>query len=241
MNVHASTRQRGQVPALVRSAHPRQAVLLAVAVGVAAAIAGRPAREALVAGAAVLVAQLLLGLVNDVADERADVRSGASGKPVAEGALPAGNASFVAVVLLLLLVPLSLQNGTVAGSTLLITVVVGFVHDRWLHRTWLSWLGWAVTFGLLPAFLSYGGWGGGRHGGPPTVAITAVAAVLGVCVHFLTTLPDLVVDHQSGARNLPLLVALRTGAPRLLVGTVVVTLAAVAGLVVVALRVGLHQ
>jgi 4-hydroxybenzoate polyprenyltransferase len=241
MNVHVESRRRGQVSGLVRCAHPKQSMLLAVGVGLAAAIAGRPAREALVAGAAVLVAQLLLGLVNDVVDERADVRSGVTGKPVAEGVVPAGNATFVAVVLLLLLVPLSLQNGTVAGGTLLITVVVGFVHDRWLHRTWLSWLGWAATFGLLPAFLSYGGWGGGRHGGPPTVAITVVAALLGVCVHFLTTLPDLVADHQSGARNLPLLVALRTGAPKLLIASVVATVAAAAGLVVVALQVGLHQ
>lgn len=241
MNVHAETRQRSQVLALVRCAHPRLSVLLAVGVGVAAALAGRPTREALVAGAAVLVAQLLLGLVNDVVDERADIRSGVAGKPVAEGVVPAGNATFVAVVLLLVLVPLSLQSGTVAGGTLLLTVAVGFVHNRWLHRTWLSWLGWAVTFGLLPAFLSYGGWGGGRHGGPPTVAITVVGALLGICVHFLTTLPDLVADHQSGARNLPLLVALRTGAPKLLIASAVATAAVVAALVLVALRVGLHQ
>ena len=241
MNVHAETRRRGQLLELVRCAHPGQSVLLGVGVGVAAAAAGRPAREAVVAGLAVLVAQLVLGLVNDVVDERADLRSGASGKPVAEGVVPAGNATFLAVVLLLLLVPLSLQSGTVAGGALLLTVVVGFVHNRWLHRTWLSWLGWAATFGLLPAFLSYGGWGGGRHGGPPTVAITLVAAALGVCLHFLTTLPDLVADRQSGARNLPLLIALRTGAPKLLVVSAVATAAAVAGLVLVGLRVGLHQ
>lgn len=241
MNVHADARRSTQLVALVRCAHPRQAILLGVAIGVAAALTGRPAREAVVAGAAVLVAQLALGLVNDVADERADVRSGVSGKPVADGVVPAGNASFMAILLALLLVPLSLQNGTVAGGALLLTLAVGFVHDKWLHRTWLSWLGWAATFGLLPAFLSYGGWGGGLHGGPPTVAVTVVAALLGVCVHFLTTLPDLVADHQSGSRNLPLLVALRVGAPRLLVATIVVTVLVVAGLVVAVVQVGLQQ
>ncbi|HEY6933131.1 MAG TPA: UbiA family prenyltransferase [Marmoricola sp.] len=242
MDAHAPAHPRSsQATGLVRCTHPKQSVLLGLAVGVAAALSGRPAREALVAGAAVLVAQLLLGLVNDVVDERADIRSGAAGKPVAEGDVPAGNATFLAVVLLLLVVPLSLQNGTVAGIALLATVLVGFVHDRWLHRTWLSWLGWAVTFALLPAFLSYGGWGGGMHGGPPTIAVTVAAAVLGVCVHFLTTLPDLVADNQSGARNLPLLVALRTGAPKLLVASVIVTALAVAGLVVVVLQVGLRQ
>ncbi|HEU4567807.1 MAG TPA: UbiA family prenyltransferase [Marmoricola sp.] len=241
MDAHARRRRRGQPLALLACAHPKQALLLGLAVGAAAAAAGRPPREALVAGGAVLVAQLVLGLVNDVVDERADVRSGVSGKPVAAGVVPAGNATFVAVVLLLPLVPLSLQNGTVAGGALLLTIVVGLVHNRWLHRTWLSWLGWAATFGLLPAFLSYGGWGGGEHGGPPTVAVTVAAAALGVCLHFLTTLPDLVADNQSGARNLPLLVALRTGAPALLVLSLLATAGAVAALVVVSLRVGLRQ
>lgn len=241
MSQHATVRRRSQLLPLVRCTHPRQALLLGLGIGVAAAVAGRPAREALVAGAAVLVAQLALGLVNDVTDERADVRSGVSGKPVAEGVVPAGNATFVAIVLGLLLVPLSLQNGTVAGGALLLTAAVGVVHDRWLHRTWLSWLGWAATFGLLPAFLSYGGWGGGLHGGPPTVAITVVAALLGVCVHFLTTLPDLVADNQSGARNLPLLVALRTGAPRLLLASIVLTVLVAAALVWVWVQVGLRQ
>ncbi|HET8603094.1 MAG TPA: UbiA family prenyltransferase [Marmoricola sp.] len=241
MSQHATVRRRSQLLPLVRCTHPRQALLLGLGIGVAAAVAGRPAREALVAGAAVLVAQLALGLVNDVTDERADVRSGVSGKPVAEGVVPAGNATFVAIVLGLLLVPLSLQNGTVAGGALLLTAAVGVVHDRWLHRTWLSWLGWAATFGLLPAFLSYGGWGGRLHGGPPTVAITVVAALLGVCVHFLTALPDLVADNQSGARNLPLLVALRTGAPRLLLASIVLTVLVAAALVWVWVQVGLQQ
>src|SRR5690348_12286770 len=86
MDAHAPAHPRSsQATGLVRCTHPKQSVLLGLAVGVAAALSGRPAREALVAGAAVLVAQLLLGLVNDVVDERADIRSGAAGKPVAEG------------------------------------------------------------------------------------------------------------------------------------------------------------
>ena len=73
-----------------------------------------------------------------------------------------------------------------------------------------------MSFGLLPAFLSYGGLGGGLHGGPPTLAMTVLAALLGIGVHFLTALPDLVEDNQTGVRHLPLRIALRTGAPRLL-------------------------
>ncbi len=52
-----------------------------------------------------------------------------------------------------------------------------------------------------------------------------------MCVHFLTSLPDLVVDNQAGTKNLPLRVALRTGAPRLLVVAIAVTVVVVAAIV----------
>jgi len=66
-----------------------------------------------------------------------------------------------------------------------------------------------------------------------------LSALLGVCVHFLTSLPDLVEDNKSGARNLPLRIALRTGAPRLLVASLVVTVLVVAGIIYTALTAGI--
>lgn len=163
---------------------------------------------------------------------------------MAEGphsAVPAGNATFAIIVLLLLAIPCSLQNGTAAGLALLATVLVAYLHNRSLHRTPFSFLGWAVTFALFPAFLSYGGWGGGVHGAPPTWWMTGAAAFLGVCYHLVTTLPDLAADHRAGVHNLPLVIALRTGATKLLVISVVLSLLGVAGVVVVALEYGLRQ
>ena len=58
-----------------------------------------------------------------------------------------------------------------------------------------------------------------------------LCALLGFCVHFLTSLPDLVVDNQAGTRHLPLRVALRTGAPRLMVVAVVATLVVLVAIV----------
>jgi 4-hydroxybenzoate polyprenyltransferase len=142
---------------------------------------------------------------------------GAKGKPIAEGIIPAGNASFAVAVLLLLVIPLSLQNGTEAGLYVLATLVVGFVHNRWLHTTPLSWVGWSATFALLTFFVTYGGWGREADGSAPLTTFVVLCALLGFCVHFLTSLPDLVVDNQAGTRHLPLRVALRTGAPRLMV------------------------
>ena len=190
-------------------------------------------------GVAVLVAQLVMGLVNDVFDIEADRRSGASGKPLAEGIVPPGNATFLIAALLLLVLPLSLQNGTAAGLVLLSTLVVGVVHNRWLHRTALSWVGWSATFALLTYFVTLGGWGRDADGSAPFTSFVILCAVLGFLVHFLTSLPDLVKDNLSGVRHLPLLVALRTGAPRLFVVTLVATVLVVAAIVYTALASGI--
>jgi 4-hydroxybenzoate polyprenyltransferase len=241
MSEAVSTTRTGQVRDLVRSAHPKQAVFLSAVVGILAAIDGRPEREYLVAAAAVLAVQLSLGLSNDRCDQHHDNRAQTAGKPIATGALPATRASYWMMVLVLVAVPLSMYSGTVAGVALVATLPIGWAHNRWLHRTAFSWLGWTLTFGLLPAFLAYGGWGKGVHGDPPTYAVTGAAAAVGFCLHFVTTLGDLVDDNKSGARNLPLRIALRIGAPRLLVLTILLTAAAVAGLAVATLTLGLRQ
>lgn len=221
--------------------HPKQSLLLSVAIGVLAAADGRPAREFLSAAGAVLLVQLSLGLSNDICDQDHDYRAQTQKKPIAEGRVDVGTASYLLMVLVLLSVPLSVQNGAAAGGALLLTLPIGWVHNRWLHRTGFSFLGWTASAALYPAFLSYGGWAGTVHGSAPTWAVTAAAAALGFCAHLVTSLGDLVDDNKSGARNLPLLIALRTGAPRLLFLTTVLTAASVASLVVAGLSVGLRQ
>ena len=43
-----------------------------------------------------------------------------------------------------------------------------------------SWWSWAASFALLPAYLSYGGWGGQYVGSAPEVAMVVLAALLGI-------------------------------------------------------------
>ncbi len=231
----------GHAKVLLRAVHPRQAVAFAVVVGALVALMGRDLREVGVSAAAVLVTQLIMGLVNDVADADRDRLSGAAGKPVAEGTLPAENANFFAIVLLLLAIPLSLQNGISAGIALLATLAVGFVHNRWLHGTVLSFAGWAATFALLAYFVTLGGWGAQAEGSQPLTPFVVLVAVLGVGVHFLTSLPDLVVDNAAKVRHLPLRIALRTGAPRLLLLSGLVTLATLVLVIYTALTVGIAR
>ena len=228
----------GQLRGLLRAAHPRQALAFALVVAVLVALTGRPAREVLVSGVAVLLAQLAMGLLNDLFDIDRDRMGGAKNKPIAEGIVPSGNASFAIVVLLLLVIPLSLQNGTQAGVYLLATLVVGFVHNRWLHPTLLSWVGWSATFALLTFFVTYGGWGHDADGSAPLTSFVVLCALLGLCVHFLTSLPDLVVDNQAGLKHLPLRIALRTGAPRLMVIAGIATVVVLVAIVVTTAQAG---
>lgn len=226
---------------LLRAAHPRQALLTTAGLAAAAAIAGRPGREVGLVALTVLVGQAVLGWHNDIVDRRRDGRRLPSGKPIADGYLEVGTAWFALLCALLLLVPVSVSNGVVAGSFYLVSVAIGLLGNVALRRSWLSWAPWAAAYALYPAFLSYGGWGGQVTGNPPEPAMTALAAAVGVGVHFLCALPGLVADHEDGYRHLPLRVALKVGATRLLVLSLAWTLLALVAMLVVGDSVGLSS
>jgi 4-hydroxybenzoate polyprenyltransferase len=202
---------------LLQAAHPRQAVLTALFVAGAAALSGRPTREVLVVLATVLVGQVILGWHNDLVDRDRDARHDLPGKPIAQGRLDPGTAWFALVCAVLLVVPLSITSGITAGAIYLLSLAVGLLGNVVLRQGLLSWVPWAVSFGLLPGYLSYGGWGGEFTGAPPNVAMTVLFALLGVGVHFLRALWGLVPDNDDGWTYLPLRLGLRLGATRLLV------------------------
>lgn len=231
----------GQLRGVLRAAHPRLAAGVALAVALMAAIDGRAPREVVVVFVAVLLAGAALGLHNDVVDAEEDRGTSRAGKPLATGVVPPGNSTFAIAVLGLILVPVSFQVGFAAGFALLAATALLAAHNTWWHRGRLSWLGPVLATALLPAYLAYGGWGGGLHGGPPSLAFTASAALVGLCLHLGTSLPDLVIDDQAGRRTVPLAIGLRTGATRLRVITVVLSVLAAVALLTSALLVGLRQ
>ena len=234
-------KQRGTVSSLVLACHPLPTAAMTIVLTAAAALSGRSGVECLLVAATVLTGQLTVGWINDVVDADRDRRVGRRDKPVAMGWLDPGTVTFATACAFLVVVPLSVANGTVAGIAHLAAVLSAWAYNFWFKRTVLSWLPYAVSFGLLPAFLSYGGLGGGYHGGPPTIAMTVLAGLLGIGIHFANTLPDLVEDNETGVRHLPLRIALRIGAPKLLWITTAYTVLVAAGLVIAALTVGLRQ
>ena len=227
---------------LVRAAHPRQALVTAVAMTVAAALAGRPSRELLLILGTVLVGQVILGWFNDLVDRKRDARHQLTGKPLADGRLDPGTVWFCLALAIFLVVPLSVANGLYAGSAYLISLAIGLLGQWvWLRRGFFSWLPWAAAFALYPAFLSYGGWGGQEKGAPPELLVTGLAALLGIGVHLLTALWGLVPDNEDKWSYLPLKLGLKIGASRLLWLAGTYTVLVVVGLAFAGTHVGLAQ
>ena len=234
-------RNPGTAISLVLAAHPLFSIMVALGVAGAAALSGRPLREVGLVLVTVLVGRMTAGWLNDVADRGRDIAVERHDKPVARGWIHPSTVTFAVACATCLLVPLSLSNGTQAGLAHLGSVLAAWASSTRIKLTAWSWLPWAVSFALLPAFLAYGGWGGGLHGAPPTWEVTGLAALLGVGIHVLVALPDLVADNRNGVRSLPLRIALRTGAARLLWLTCAYLALVTAGLAVAGLTVGLRQ
>jgi 4-hydroxybenzoate polyprenyltransferase len=190
----------------------------------------------------VLVGQSCLGWFNDLVDRRRDARHHATGKPVADGRLDPGTVWFVLAVGVFVVVPLSVANGVYAGAAYLTSLGVAVLGTwTWIRQGFFSWVPWAASFGLLPAFLSYGGWGGQDNGAPPEILVTVLAAALGIGVHFLRALWGLVPDNADGWTYLPLKLGLRLGASRLLWVSSVYTVGVAVALAFAATSVGLAQ
>jgi 4-hydroxybenzoate polyprenyltransferase len=223
---------------LLRAAHPRQALVTAAALGTAAAVAGRPLREVGLVALTVLVGQSLVGWADDLTDRERDARRRPD-KPLASGRLDPGTVWVALTCAFLLVVPLAVANGRRAGATYLALLVVSAVGDRLLHARALSFVPWMASFALYPAFLAYGGWGGVGSPTPPVPVMVALAAALGLGVHVLLALPGLVHDHEEGEKSFPMLVALRTGTPRLLLLAGVWTTLVVAAILIAGRTAGL--
>ena len=113
--VRAAVRKEGQLGLLLLASHPLQAIVLGGLVGGLALLSDRTFGQAVMACLAVLLVQLALGLHNDVSDAALDRKAKRATKPIGMGELPSGNATYLAIVLLVLAIPVSLQSGTVAG------------------------------------------------------------------------------------------------------------------------------
>ncbi|MBF9072708.1 UbiA family prenyltransferase [Streptacidiphilus sp. NEAU-YB345] len=169
-----------------------------MAIALAAAL-GRSLAGCVLVGVAVLSGQLCIGWSNDLVDMRRDIRAGRRDKPLAVGSLAPSRTAAAALGAGAVCVPLSLACGVAAGAAHLSGVAAGLAYNAVLKRTRWSWLPYALAFGLLPAFVTFGVPG---RPWPPWWLMTA-GALLGVGAHLTNVLPDIDADLAAGVRGLP--------------------------------------
>ena len=177
--------------ALVRACHPEPTLLVTlVATALAASVDARTGWVF----TAFLSGQLTTGWTNDWRDRERDLAAGRTDKPVGLSASVVGRAAVAAGFAC---VPLSLAMGLRAGLWHLVAVATAAAYNLRLKSTALSWLPYAVSFGLVPSVvtLGVGTWA-------PWWA-SAAGALLGVGAHLANTLPDLDDDLATGVRGLP--------------------------------------
>jgi 4-hydroxybenzoate polyprenyltransferase len=188
----------GTVRGLVRACHPEPtAAVTAVAAALAAAV-GRGIPGTVAVAAAVLAGQLSVGWMNDYLDRDRDVRVDRADKPLVAGRLAPATLRTATVWAAVAVVPLSLLSGPVAGVLHLAAVASAWSYNLWLKATPLSVLPYAVSFGLLPAFIT-----AGLPGHPVVGWLVAAGALLGAGAHFANVLPDIDDDLATGVRGLP--------------------------------------
>ena len=187
-----------QVRALALSCHPLPSMAVSALSAGLAALADLPAGRAVLVTTAVFTGQLSIGWSNDYLDAERDRVAHRSDKPVAAGAVAPRVAGAAAVVALILTLPLSAALGW-GGAAALVIVLCGWLYNLGLKATALSWLPYAIAFGMLPAVATLSAspprW--------PAAWALAAGALLGVAAHLTNVLPDLRDDVAAGVRGLP--------------------------------------
>ncbi|MGV8966173.1 MAG: UbiA family prenyltransferase [Cellulomonas sp.] len=187
------------VGGLARSCHlgPTLAVTAlttALAIGV-----GADARTCALIGTAIFTGQLSVGWSNDWIDAARDRTVGRADKPIVSGAVTLSMVRVAALIALACCVPVSLATGWRAGSVHLLAVGAAWGYNLGLKSTPWSWVPYALSFGLLPAFVALALPG---HPWPAGWAVAA-AALLGIGAHLANVVPDLDDDRSTGVHGLP--------------------------------------
>lgn len=184
---------------LLLACHPLPTIAVTVISGGLAAAVGLPVATAALLVAAVLTGQLSIGWSNDLIDAERDRRAGRTDKPLAVGGVDRRLTMVATGVAVLATVALSAVLGLPAGLAALLIVVCGGAYNFGVRSTVLSFLPYAVAFGILPATATLAL---PEHPWPAWWAMSA-GAMLGVAAHLVNVLPDLVADAQNGIRGLP--------------------------------------
>ena len=177
----------------VRAAHPLPTIAVSLVITAFAWSLGWTGWLLVTVFAAILIGQLSIGWSNDAFDASLDARVGRASKPTVALTVSAGALWIAAVSALIIAILLSWAvAGWLGGSFHVFAILMAWLYNIRLSRTVWSWLPYALAFGAMPAFLSFG-----LNDEPPTVWAVAVFAIIGVSAHLANALPD--ADSDAGA------------------------------------------
>lgn len=190
------TRRAGA--ALALACHPGPTLAVTAVTGVLAVAVGHRLGSGVLVTAAVLTGQLSIGWGNDWLDRDRDRSSARRDKPLAAGAV--GPATVLAAALAAAggCIVLSLLTGAVPGVLHLSAVASAWAYNIGVKATAASPLPFAVSFGLLPAFVVAAAPGSQQA----PIWMVVAGALLGTGAHFANVLPDLDHDLATGVRGL---------------------------------------
>lgn len=148
----------------------------------------------------ILIGQLSVGWSNDAFDARTDATAQRTSKPTVAGLVTKRALWIAAIVAVALSSALSwVVAGWVGGSFHVFALAMAWLYNTALSRTAWSWLPYALAFGSMPAFLTYG-----LDGTAPPAWTVAVFAIVGVSGHLANAVPDLESDAAVGMDGLVL-------------------------------------
>jgi len=153
----------------------------------------------------ILVGQLSVGWSNDAHDANLDARIGRGTKPTVAQDVSARVLWIAGVLALLVAILLSWAvAGWLGGSFHVFAILMAWLYNIRLSRTVWSWLPYALAFGAMPAFLSFG-----LNNEPPTLWSVAVFAIIGVSAHLANAIPDSESDAVAGVGGLVISLGVR--------------------------------
>lgn len=180
------------------ASHPGPTVAVTTLVTVVAWSAGRDLAGCLLVAAAILTGHLSIGWSNDAIDATRDTSVDRKDKPIVLGLVSRRTVWTGATVTAAACVPLSLASGLLAGLAHLVGVAAAWAYNLGLKSTRISWVPYAVAFGLLPSFVTLG-----TSGTWAPWWASAATALLGVGAHLANVVPDLADDLATGVRGWP--------------------------------------
>ena len=204
--------------AFIDACHPGPTATVTVVITALAAAAGRDPAGLVLIAAATLTGQLSVGWCNDAYDADRDRRASRVRKPTVRGDITARTLWRGAFLAFASTVVLSyLAAGRLGGTAHVIAVLSAWAYNLRLKSTVLSPLPYAVSFGLVPAFVTYGL----TPPTPPAAWLVAACALLGVGAHLANAIPDVESDELVDAGGIVSAMGVRVAALAALVCVVV--------------------